>query len=161
MTKHDDAVHALRFRAGGERGRPGGAVGQTAQRAGRQPPGRARGTPERPVSLQRQTGRGAGMHTLVLTGELDGSSAHTLEAAIEHLCAAGTRGITLDLRRLSRIDATGVAVVTFRSRLCQRRGYDFELIQGPSFIRRAFERAGVLDSLPFRDAIPEEMAPAP
>jgi anti-anti-sigma factor len=114
--------------------------------------GRARGGPARRGATPDRPPAGADvMHTLVLTGELDRTSAQTLETAIEHLCANGAGGVTLDLSRLAYIDATGVAVIAFRSRQCQRRGFDFALIQGPWFIRRAFEAAGVLDSLPFTD----------
>jgi anti-anti-sigma factor len=89
------------------------------------------------------------MHTLILIGELDRASAHTLEKEIEQLCAAGTSGITLDLRKLTHIDMTGVAVIAFRSGLYERRGYDFALIPGPWFIQRVFEQAGVVERLPF------------
>jgi anti-anti-sigma factor len=89
-------------------------------------------------------------HTLILTGDLDGSSAHALEAEIERLCAEGVTGITLDLRELTYIDLTGVAVIAFRCGLCQKRGYDFALIPGSRFIHHVFERAGVTDLLPFQ-----------
>jgi anti-anti-sigma factor len=82
-------------------------------------------------------------HTLVLTGELTHRSAHRLEVEIERLCAEGVTGITLDLRELTHIDAIGVAVIAFRSRLCKRRGYDFALVPGSPLMRRAFEQAGV------------------
>jgi anti-anti-sigma factor len=88
-------------------------------------------------------------HTLILTGDLDGASAHALEAEIERLCEEGVTGITLDLRELTYIDLTGVAVIAFRCGLCQKRGYDFALIPGSRFIHRVFERAGVTDLLPF------------
>jgi anti-anti-sigma factor len=90
-------------------------------------------------------------HTLVLTGELDRRSAHTLEAEIEHLCEEGVTGITLDLRGLAYIDWIGVAVIAFRCDHCKRRGYEFGLIPGSPSIQRAFEQAGVSDSLPFED----------
>lgn len=103
-------------------------------------------TSMRPTSIERDVGLasvGAWTHTLVLTGELTRASAHTLEVEIERLCAEGVTGITLDLRELSYIDAIGVAVIAFRSRLCERRGYDFALIVGSPLMRRAFEQAGV------------------
>jgi anti-anti-sigma factor len=90
-------------------------------------------------------------HTLILTGELNRRSAHTLEAEIEHLCEEGVTGITLDLRGLTYIDWTGVAVIAFRCNLCKRRGFDFALIPGSPLIQRAFEQAGVGDSLPFQE----------
>lgn len=93
-------------------------------------------------------------HTLILTGDLDGASAHALEAEIERLCEEGVTGITLDLRELTYIDLTGVAVIAFRCGLCQKRGYDFSLIPGSRFIHRVFERAGVIDLLPFQQGDP-------
>ena len=90
-------------------------------------------------------------HTLILTGELNRRSAHTLEAEIERLCDEGVTGITIDLRELTHIDSTGVAVIAFRTGLCKRRGYEFALIPGSRLVQRAFERAGVADFLPFRE----------
>jgi anti-anti-sigma factor len=90
-------------------------------------------------------------HTLVLTGELTHRSASTLEVEIERLCEEGVSGITLDLRQLTHIDATGVAVISFRCGFCERQGCGFALIPGSRFIHRAFERAGVTDSLPFQE----------
>jgi anti-anti-sigma factor len=89
-------------------------------------------------------------HTLILTGELDRRSAHALEAEIERLCEEGVSNITLDLRELRYIDPIGVAVIAFRCRLCQRRGYEFALIPGGRMIHRAFEQAGVAGLLPFQ-----------
>ena len=95
------------------------------------------------------------MHTLILTGELDGGSARALETEIERLCEEGVTGITLDLRGLKYIDSIGVAVIAFRCGLCRRRGFDFALIPGSRFIHRVFEQAGVADLLPFQE---EEVA---
>jgi anti-anti-sigma factor len=89
-------------------------------------------------------------HTLVLTGELNIRSAHTLEAEIERLCEQGVTGITLDLRQLTYIDPIGVAVIGFCCGLCKRRGYDFALIPGPGSVHRVFEQAGVTEFLPFQ-----------
>lgn len=103
-------------------------------------------TSVRPTSIEREVALSsvdARMHTLVLTGALTRTSAHTLEVEIERLCAEGVSGITLDLRELTYIDVIGVAVIAFRSRLCERRGYDFALIPGSPLMRRAFEQAGV------------------
>jgi anti-anti-sigma factor len=90
-------------------------------------------------------------HTLILTGDLDHRSAHALEAEIERLCEEGVTGVTLDLRELTYIDSTGVAVIAFRCNLCKKRGCDFALIPGSPFIHRAFEEAGVSDLLPFQE----------
>jgi len=92
----------------------------------------------------------AATHTLVLIGELDRTSTHTLEAEIERLCDTGIIGITLDLSKLSGIDSTGVAVIVFRHKWCTRRGCELALIPGSSAIQRAFELAGAIDALPFK-----------
>jgi anti-anti-sigma factor len=102
---------------------------------------------------------GLRMHTLVLTGSLDRSSVHTLEAEIERLCGEGVTGITLDLRQLTDIDAFGVAVIAFRCGLCRRHGYDFALIRGSRAVQRAFEKAGVSELLPFADESMPAQAP--
>jgi anti-anti-sigma factor len=90
-------------------------------------------------------------HTLILTGELTHRSAHALELEIERLCEEGVTDITLDLRDLVAIDPVGVAVIAFRCSLCEKRGYGFTLIRGSRVVQRAFEQAGVMETLPFHD----------
>ncbi|HLB20734.1 MAG TPA: anti-sigma factor antagonist [Solirubrobacteraceae bacterium] len=90
-------------------------------------------------------------HTLILIGELDSGSAHELEEEIERLCEERVSSIRLDLRQLTYIDQVGVAVIAFRCRLCQRRGYEFALIPGRRRIQRVFEQAGIASLLPFHE----------
>ena len=87
--------------------------------------------------------------TLLLSGELNHASACALEAAIERMCGGGVSGITLDLRKVSAIDWAGIMVISFRCRLCVRRGHELALIAGPPHIQDAFAKAGLLDELPF------------
>jgi anti-anti-sigma factor len=89
------------------------------------------------------------MHTLVLQGELDRSSAATFELAIEKLCETDVAQITLDMSKLTRIDATGAAVIAFRCGWCQRRGREVALICGPRPVQHVFELAGLAERLPF------------
>src|SRR5438105_8357584 len=96
--------------------------------------------------------RSAAEHTLVLVGQLDRVSTHTLEAEIERLCEAGITSITLDLNELTGIDTTGVAVVVFRAKWCKKRGCELALVGGSSAVQHAFERAGLLGEVPFKDA---------
>ena len=95
------------------------------------------------------------MHKLVLLGELDRASTATLEAAIEGLCEREVEGITLDLSELSYIDATGVAVIAFRWRWCERRGCEFAIVPGSPAVQRVFELAGAGARLPFVAREPE------
>jgi anti-anti-sigma factor len=89
------------------------------------------------------------MHRLVLLGELDRASTATLEAAIEGLCERRVEGITLDLSELSYIDATGVAVIAFRWRWCERHGCEFAIVPGSPAVQRVFELTGASARLPF------------
>jgi anti-sigma B factor antagonist len=90
-------------------------------------------------------GASARVHTLILSGNLDRHSAPILEAEIEHLLDEGVGSVVLDLRQLTTVDATGVAVLAFRSQLCRRRGYELRLIPGSPLMQRTFEKAGVTD----------------
>jgi len=96
-----------------------------------------------PISVSIRT------HTLILTGELNTRSVLALETEIERLCDEGVSGITLDLRELTSIDPVGVAVIAFRSGLCQRRGCEFTLMRGSRAIYRVFEQAGVNGALSY------------
>jgi anti-anti-sigma factor len=87
-------------------------------------------------------------HTLVLTGELTHRSASALEVEIERLCEEGVAVIALDLRELTSIDPTGVAVISFRRGYCERQGCCLTLIAGAGAVHRALERAGIADVLP-------------
>jgi anti-anti-sigma factor len=82
-------------------------------------------------------------HTLVLTGELNNRSASQLEEEIECLCQEGVTELRLDLRQLESFDSGCVAVLTFRSQECQRRGCDLVVLPGSQFVRVALEEAGV------------------
>ncbi len=88
-------------------------------------------------------------HTVIPAGALDRHNVRALEAELERLCEEGVTGITLDLRKLTHIDPTGVAVIAFRSGLYKRRGYEFKLIPGGGQVHDAFERAGLAGLLPF------------
>lgn len=100
-------------------------------------------------------------HTLTLIGELDRISAPTLEAEIERICETPGSSITLDLSKLSYIDATGVAVICFRCTHCRRRGHEFALIAGQPSVHRAFERAGAAERLPFVEVEADVRAQTP
>jgi anti-anti-sigma factor len=97
----------------------------------------------RPLVHQRPAGkRLRAAHTLLLSGSLDRSSTHTLEAEIERLCESGVCEITLDLAQLAGIDPAGVAVIVFRRKWCAKRGCDLSLARCTPDTRVAFEAAG-------------------
>ena len=88
--------------------------------------------------------RGA-RHRLILSGQLDRLSASDLEQAICTVCRQRTRGLVLDLSRLTFIDLCGLRMVLFARELCEWQGCDFGLVSGPGNVQRAFEPANVLD----------------
>jgi len=89
------------------------------------------------------------MHTVLLLGELDRSSAAALEAEIERLCNAGIDTLTLDLSGLTHIDKIGVAVLVYRRRWCERRGCELTLLADTPLVRDAFARSGTGERVPF------------
>jgi anti-sigma B factor antagonist len=90
-----------------------------------------------------------GMHTLVMSGELDMATTPDVEAFIVE-CAASARGLTLDLSKLTFMDSTGLGLVLTAQRLCHVSGADFALIPGPRQVQSVFEVTGLLDQLPFQ-----------
>jgi anti-anti-sigma factor len=87
-------------------------------------------------------------HTLVLAGELDRVSAPDLETEIERLCEIGVGALTLDLRELERIDATGVAVIVHRCGWCERHGCEVTLLTDAPELQRALALAGAGERVP-------------
>ena len=84
-------------------------------------------------------------HALLLSGRLDRSSAHMLEAEIERLCQSEVDELSIDLTELAAIDFTGVAVIAFRQKWCRRHGCQLVLVGATSDVQLAFEAAGVGD----------------
>ena len=82
-------------------------------------------------------------------GELDLATAPKLELQLHELRDSGFRSIVLDLRRLTFMDSTGIALILREDRLASDRGHAFSLIAGPPAIQRTLNICGVLHRLPF------------
>jgi anti-sigma B factor antagonist len=108
-----------------------------------------------PTGLDIQEAEYGGQHMLLLRGELDIATVPSLEAAVSRLCRDGTSAITLDLSRLAFIDSTGLAAIVFASKICEKNGFEFSLVQGSSSVRRLFELTGLIDVLPFQQESPQ------
>ena len=105
-----------------------------------------------PATIDIEEIEAGGDRTLRLAGELDMTSAATLEAAVSRAASESARSITMDLSRLSFIDSTGLAVIVHTSGLCSNRGCAFKLIRGPRAVQRLFEVTGLDGVLPFVEA---------
>jgi anti-anti-sigma factor len=92
----------------------------------------------------------AGMHTLVLEGELDMATAAELEAVIVE-CAESGSGLTMDLGQLTFMDSSGVRLLLFAQQACQANGAEFVVIPGPRQVQRVFEVTDLVKHLPFRE----------
>jgi anti-sigma B factor antagonist len=90
-------------------------------------------------------------YTLALSGELELSSANTLQNACARLFERGISSLTIDLSKLMFIDSTGLAAIILAGKICERDGHDFWLIPGPRAVQRLFELTGLIDVLPFRE----------
>jgi anti-anti-sigma factor len=102
-----------------------------------------------------------GLHTLVLSGELDIAPATDLEATVLKLCADGATGIVIDLSRLTFMGSTGVRLILSAREMCAENGCEFFVVPGPPSVQRLFEMTGLLDSLPFRPAAGGDEAAEP
>jgi anti-sigma B factor antagonist len=89
---------------------------------------------------------------LVLAGELDAESVAALEESVGRCCAQGGNTITLDLRKLTFIDSSGLWAITRARKRCEQHGCGFSLIPGPKSVQGVFEVTGLIDVLPFRAA---------
>jgi anti-sigma B factor antagonist len=85
-------------------------------------------------------------------GELDIATAPLLEAQLLELRDSGFDCVVLDLRRLTFMDSTGVALILAEDRCARHNGHDFTLIAGPRAIQRVLEICGVAGVLRFKSS---------
>lgn len=82
-------------------------------------------------------------------GELDIATTSSLAVELRELRDVGFDYIVLDLRRLTFIDSTGVALILTEDRIARGSGRDFTLIGGSRAIQRVLEICGVAGLLRF------------
>ena len=73
---------------------------------------------------------------VVAVGELDLATIAQLQAQIRELRDAGFTHLVLDLRQLTFMDSSGVALILDEDRSARRNGQDFLLISGTPAIQR-------------------------
>lgn len=94
-------------------------------------------------------------------GELDLATADTLAAELRELRDAGFDHVVLDMRRLTFIDSTGIALLLSEDRRARKDGHDFVLISGTPAIQRVLEICGVAGLLRYRSSHTQESTPEP
>jgi anti-sigma B factor antagonist len=83
-------------------------------------------------------------------GELDLGTVEMLGAQLRELRDSGFEYVVLDLRKLTFMDSTGIALILAEDRAARSNGHDFSLIGGPPAIQRVLDACGVAERLRFR-----------
>jgi anti-sigma B factor antagonist len=89
-------------------------------------------------------------HTLVLTGELEITSAGELQDLVARICDEGAgRDLALDLTGLTFLDSTGLQAIIVAQRLCREAQIGFMLTPARGAVQHLLEITGLTDVLPF------------
>ena len=87
---------------------------------------------------------------VALRGEIDVAEAPGVERRLAEALAED-RDVVLDLREVTFIDSSGVAVVLRAVQAADGAGRDLRILRPPPLVMRTFDLAGVTDRLPFAD----------
>jgi anti-sigma B factor antagonist len=85
-------------------------------------------------------------------GELDLATVEYVEGPLRELAASGFRDLVLDLRGLTFLDSTGIALLVRWHRLASQDGIAFGVVPGDERVHRPLELTGILELLDLRDA---------
>lgn len=98
--------------------------------------------------------RGSKSHALVLlTGELDASTAGKLYEELAQISREGVMHVALDLTALEFIDSTGISVIIAEHKRAASSGGELVILTPHRNVRRVFEVTGLMDIL---DVLPHE-----
>ena len=95
--------------------------------------------------------REGGVHTVVLTGELDLATAADVDRVLEQVEATDAESIVLDLSGLTFMDSTGVRLVVNAHARSRADANRLTLRRGQAAVQRVMELSGVDVLLPFDD----------
>lgn len=93
---------------------------------------------------------------LVLSGELDLSSAGRVEEELARVERDRPPRIVLDLSALRFMDSTGLRLIVAADGRARDEDRGLAIVQGPESVRRVFEITGLEQRLDFLDAPPGE-----
>jgi anti-sigma B factor antagonist len=82
-------------------------------------------------------------------GEIDMATVSVVEAHLGELTAAGFKQITLDLRRVSFLDSTGLRLILEWDARSRADGFAFRLVAGPPTVQRLFDLTDTTARLTF------------
>jgi anti-sigma B factor antagonist len=111
-----------------------------------------------PTGVERLTVRassGGASRTIVLEGQLDGTSAPTFEGALTDMCGEGAAEIVVDMGGVEFVDSSGFNAILRAKALCERHNCALSLTPSQRPVQRVFQGTRLLHRLPFRKAGPE------
>ncbi len=91
---------------------------------------------------------------VVLRGELDLGTVGALEQELREAWARDVRRIEIDLRQVTFIGSTGLAVLLEANARAREAGCELTLIRGPLSVHRIFELTGIESQFRFRATTP-------
>src|SRR3979490_2078975 len=91
----------------------------------------------------------AGMHRILLAGELDLETSIELGAVLRRVCDSGALGVELDLSGVTFIDSLGLRSILDARRLCDEHRVAFAVVPNPG-LHKIFEVTGLLELVPWR-----------
>ena len=89
---------------------------------------------------------------VVPVGALDVATMQELEDQLQELRSSGWENIVLDLRELTFLDSTGIALIVAQDDFARANRHEFSLIPGPPAVQRALDICGLLEHLTFTSA---------
>jgi anti-sigma B factor antagonist len=104
--------------------------------------------------LSLETFHGAESVRIALEGELDYSSALTLDDELRRAELSGPSVMVLDLSALRFMDSTGLAIIVSSYKRTRRAGRKLVVAQPTDAVRRIFQLTGMLERLDVVDVAP-------
>jgi anti-sigma B factor antagonist len=94
-----------------------------------------------------------------LTGELDISSASSVESRLMEVEQREPERLILDLRRVNFIDSTGLSMIINADGRAKKAGRRFTIVSGEGVPRRILHTVGLEDRLDVLSDMPEQSTP--
>jgi anti-sigma B factor antagonist len=134
---------------------PARPVGRFSRKAGEQTPAEAARKIGTNCFLEES--RVDGAHNLVLVGELDLSCSERFAATLEAAIAAELPHVLIDLRSVTFVDSTGLALLLKANTLARQEDFRLDIVRSSvELVQAVFEAAGVGKLLPLCDAPPSQ-----
>jgi anti-sigma B factor antagonist len=122
-------------------GRSGGGLGEAQRKLG--------------PSCYVEVARAGNTVRLVLIGELDISCSRRFREILDEAAADQPEELVIDLRSLTFVDSTGLALLLKANALARRHEIRIQIVRsGAEIVKAVFEAAGVDRLLPFCDEVP-------